>query len=114
MTRTIHAEWTKLRTHRGALIALGAMFALMVGMSAFAASEQETNAVVGGDDDVVQYALAGIVFAELAAVAVGVTLITSEYTTGMISTTLTATQGRMRVLVEKVAVLTLVAFTAAL
>jgi ABC-2 type transport system permease protein len=96
------------------LIALGAMFALMVGMSAFAASEQETNAVFGGDDDVVQYALAGIVFAELAAVVVGASLMTSEYTTGMIRTTLTATQGRLRVLVAKVAVLILATFPAAL
>jgi ABC-2 type transport system permease protein len=114
MTRTIQAEWTKLRTHRGALTALGAMCALMVGMSAFAASEQETNAVFGGDDDVVQYALAGIVFAELAAVVVGASLITSEYTTGMIRTTLTATQGRLRVLVAKAAVLVLATFPAAL
>jgi ABC-2 type transport system permease protein len=114
MTRTLHSEWTKLRTHRGALIALASMFLLMVGMSAFAASEQETNAVFGGDDDVVQFALAGIVFAELAAVVVGASLITSEYTTGMIRTTLTATQGRLRVLVAKIAVLILATFPAAL
>jgi ABC-2 type transport system permease protein len=114
MTRTLHTEWTKVRTHRGALVALGSMFLLMAGMSAFAASEQETNAVVGGDDDVVQFALAGVVFAELAAVVVGASLITSEYTTGMIRTTLTATQGRLRVLVAKIAVLILVTFPTAL
>ena len=114
MTRTLHSEWTKLRTHRGALIALTSMFLLMVGMSAFAASESSTNAVVGGDDDVVQISLAGVVFAELAAVAVGASLITSEYTTGMIRTTLTATQARLRVLAAKIAVLSLVTFPAAL
>jgi hypothetical protein len=114
MIRTLHSEWTKLRTHRGALIALASMFLLMFGMSAFAASEQETNAVFGGDDDVVQFALAGVVFAELAAVVVGASLITSEYTTGMIRTTLTATQGRLRVLVAKIAVLILATFPAAL
>ena len=114
MTRTLHSEWTKLRTHRGALIGLASMFLLMVGMSAWAAAESETNAVFGGDDDVVQLALAGIVFAELAAVVVGAALITSEYTTGLIRTTLTATQGRLRVLVAKVAVLCLVTFPAAL
>jgi hypothetical protein len=114
MIRTLHSEWTKLRTHRGGLIALASMFLLMVGMSAWAASESETNAVFGGDDDVVQLALAGVVFAELAAVVVGAALITSEYATGMIRTTLTATQSRLRVLAAKVAVLVLVTFPTAL
>jgi ABC-2 type transport system permease protein len=114
MIRTLHSEWTKLRTQRGALIALASMFLLMVGMSAFAASESETNAVFGGDDDVVQLGLAGVVFAELAVVVVGASLITSEYTTGMIRTTLTATQSRLGVLAAKVAVLVLVTFPAAL
>jgi ABC-type transport system involved in multi-copper enzyme maturation permease subunit len=114
MIRLLHSEWTKVRTHRGGMVALGSMFLLMVGMSAFAASESETNAVFGGDDDVVQLALAGVVFAELAAVVVGASLITSEYTTGMIRTTLTATQGRLRVLVAKIAVLVLITFPAAL
>jgi ABC-2 type transport system permease protein len=114
MTRTVRSEWTKLRTQRGTLIALAAMFLLMVGMSALAASETETNAVFGGDDDVVQIALSGVVFAELAAVVVGASLITAEYATGMIRTTLTATQGRLRVLAAKAVVLGLVAFLVAL
>jgi ABC-2 type transport system permease protein len=114
MSRTLRSEWTKLRTQRGTLIALAAMFVLMVGMSALAASESETNAVFAGDDDVVQIGLSGVVFAELAAVVAGASLITAEYTTGMIRTTLTATQGRLRVLVAKAAVLGVAAFTVAL
>ena len=114
MIWTIHSEWTKLLTHRGALIALAAMCLLMVGMSAFAASESKTDAVFGGDDDVVQLALAGVVFAELAAVVVGASLITSEYATGLVRTTLTATPGRLRVLVAKVAVLVIATFPLAL
>ena len=70
-------------------------------MTAFAASESETNAVFGGDDDVVQIGLSGVVFAELAAIVVGASLITAEYTTGMIRTTLTATQSRLRVLARQ-------------
>ena len=103
--RTLRSEWTKLRTQRGTLIALLAMCVLMVAMTALAASEQETNAVFGGDDDVVQIGLSGVVFAELAAIVVGASLITAEYATGMIRTTLTATQSRLRVLVAKAVVL---------
>ena len=72
MRSTLLSEWTKLRTQRGALIAIASMCVLMVGMSALSASEQQTNAVFGGDDDVVQIALAGAVFAALAAVVAGV------------------------------------------
>jgi ABC-2 type transport system permease protein len=114
VTRTLLAEWTKLRTQRGALIALFAMCVLMVGMTAWAAAESHTDATFGGDDDVVQLGLTGVVFAELAAVVLGAALITSEYGTGMIRTTLTATPGRLRVLVAKIVVLAVVTFPAAL
>jgi len=114
MTRTLRSEWTKLRTQRGTIVGLLAMAVLMAGMSALAASESETQAVFAGDDDVVQIALSGVVFAELAAVVVGASLITAEYTTGMIRSTLTATQGRLRVLLAKALALVLATFPVAL
>jgi len=114
MTRTLHSEWTKLRTQRGTLVALVVMCVLMVGMTAFFAAETETDAVLGGDDDVVQMGLAGIVFAQLAVVVVGASLITSEFGTGMIRTTLTATQSRFSVLLSKALVLSAVVFPLAL
>ncbi|HET9286496.1 MAG TPA: ABC transporter permease subunit [Gaiella sp.] len=114
MRATLVSEWTKLRTQRGVLIAVASMCVLMVGMSTLAASEQETDAVLGGNDDVVQIGLAGAVFAALAAVVAGASPMTSEYSTGMIRTTLTATQGRLRVLAAKSVVLALVAFPLAL
>jgi ABC-2 type transport system permease protein len=114
MMRTLHSEWTKLRTQRGTLIGLFSVVGLMVGMTAFFASQTETDATFGGDDDVVQLGLAGIVFAELAAVVVGASLITSEFATGMLRTTFTATQSRLRVLAAKALVLGLVTFPLAL
>ncbi len=114
MTATLRSEWTKLRTQRGTLVALALTGVLMVGMTAFFASQTETDATFGGDDDVVQLGLAGIVFAQIAAVVAGASLITSEYATGMIRTTLTATQGRLRVLLAKAIVLSLVTFPLAL
>lgn len=114
MTATLLSEWTKLRTQRGTLVALAAMCLLMVAMTAFLASQTETDAVFGGNDDVVQIGLAGVVFAQIAVVVAGASLITSEFATGMIRTTLTATQGRLRVLVAKAVVLSLVTFPLAL
>ena len=114
MTATLHSEWTKLRTQRGTLVALATMCLLMVGMTAFFASQTETDASFGGDDDVVQMGLAGIVFAQIAVVVAGASLITGEFATGMIRTTLTATQGRFRVLVAKAFVLSVVVFPLAL
>jgi len=111
---TLHSEWTKFRSQRGTLIALVVMCALMVGMTTWAASEAHTDAVFGGDDDVVQLALTGVVFASLAAVVLGASLITSEYSTRMIRTTLTATQGRAKVLAAKAVVLSVVTFPFAL
>jgi ABC-type transport system involved in multi-copper enzyme maturation permease subunit len=114
MIWTLRSEWTKLRTQRGTLVALFATFVLMVGMTAFFASESETNAVVAGDDDLVQMGLAGIVFAEIAVVVVGASLITAEFGSGMIRTTLSATQGRLRVLAAKALVLSAAVFPLAL
>jgi ABC-2 type transport system permease protein len=112
---TLFSEWTKLRTQRGALIAVGAMCIVMVALTALAASESHTDAsVFAGDDDVVQIGLAGVVFAALAAVVVGSSPITAEYSTGMIRTTLTATQGRLRVLAAKAAVVAGLSFPLAL
>jgi ABC-2 type transport system permease protein len=110
MIRTLHAEWTKLRTQRGTVIALFALGSLMIGMTALFASETSTEGVLGGDDDVVQIGLSGIAFAEIAAVVAGASLITAEYTTGMIRTTLVATQERLRVLFAKAAVLSIAVF----
>jgi hypothetical protein len=114
MTRTLHSEWTKLRTQRGTLVALFMTAVLMVGFSAFFASEQETQVVVGGDDDLVQFGLMGIAFAQIAVVVAGASLITAEFGTGMIRTTLTATQGRFLVLAAKAIVLSIVVFPIAL
>jgi hypothetical protein len=112
--RTLHSEWTKLRTQRGALVALITTGVLMVAFSAFFASEQHTETTFAGDDDVVQMGLMGIAFAEIAVVVLGASLITAEFGSGMIRTTLTATQGRLRVLLAKATVLSVVVFPVAL
>jgi ABC-2 type transport system permease protein len=114
MTATLLSEWTKLRTQRGTLVALATTGVLMVVMTAFFASQSETDAVLGGDDDVVQMGLTGIAFAQIAVVVVGASLITGEFATGMIRTTFTGTQSRLRVLLAKAVLLCVVMFPVAL
>ena len=115
MTATLLSEWTKLRTQRGTLVALATM-CLLDGRHDRPSSprETETDAVFGGDDDVVQMGLAGVVFAQIAVVVAGASLITAEFATGMIRTTLTATQSRLRVLAREGVVLSVVTFPLAL
>ena len=102
------------RTQRGTLVALASTFALMVAMTAFFVSQSETDAFVGGDDDVVQMGLSGIAFAQIAVVVAGASLVTGEFATGMIRTTLTATQRRFQVVAAKALALALVTFPLAL
>ena len=104
----------QLRTQRGTLVALATTGVLMVVMTAFFASQSETDAVLGGDDDVVQMGLTGIAFAQIAVVVVGASLITGEFATGMIRTTFTGTQSRLRVLLAKAVLLCVVMFPVAL
>jgi hypothetical protein len=96
------------------LVALVLTGVLMTGFSAFFASEQTTDTRFAGDDDLVQFGLMGIAFAELAVVVLGASLITAEFGTGMIRTTLTATQQPLRVLVAKATLLSILVFPVAL
>jgi len=96
------------------LSSLLAMAALMIAMTAIGASKASTDATLTGTDDVVQIGLFGIVFAQIAAVVAAGSLMTSEFTSGMIRTTFLATQNRSRVLAAKAIVLSLVVFPIAL
>lgn len=116
MTAVLHAEWTKLRTLRSAKVSLLALFALMVGLGAIVGKLSNTDASLAGqgDDDVVQLALFGVLLAQIAAATLGASVITSEYATGMIRTTFTATPLRGAVLAAKAAVLTVATLPVAL
>ena len=114
VTATVLSEWTKLRTQRGTLISLLVMCLLMIGMTALFASQAHTDAVSAVTTTSCRYGLAGAVFAQLAAVVAGASLVTAEYASGMIRTTLTATPRRVRVLAAKALVLAAVTFPPAL
>jgi ABC-2 type transport system permease protein len=111
----VRSEWLKLRTVRSTFWTLAAVVAIMVGFGVLicvaqvatwdqlSASEQQANPVNGTTSS-----LAGLLFAQLAMVVLGVLVITSEYSTGGIRSTLVAVPRRGRIVVAKGIVIGLV------
>jgi ABC-type transport system involved in multi-copper enzyme maturation permease subunit len=102
----LRAEWIKLRTARSTVWIVFAIVALTVGLSAFVCSALDTQGgspATPGDEDVVLNSLSGVVLGQVAAVALGVLAITSEYTTGLIRTTFTVFPHRRALLAVKAA-----------
>ncbi|MFC4058646.1 ABC transporter permease [Planomonospora corallina] len=88
--------------------------ALMVGFGVLITA---TSRELGEDSmlsDATMLSLSGYAFASLAMASLGVLVISGEYRTGMIRTTLLAVPGRLRMLTAKTAVFTAVAFTVSL
>jgi ABC-2 type transport system permease protein len=104
MRQALHAEWTKLRTAGGTGWLLLAATALTVALSAAAAAAVRCPS--GCTLDATKVSLTGIEFGQAIIAIVAVLAISSEYSTGMIRTTLTATPRRTAVLAAKAAVLT--------
>lgn len=108
----IASEWTKIRTVRSTVWTLAVMFALVVGIGfvvalALGSVDEAMVPVLGGGT-------IGLLFGQLCVIALGVLVITSEYSTGMIRTTLTACPQRARVLTAKALVFFLLSFTTTL
>lgn len=103
---TTRAEWLKLRTVRSTTWALLALAGISVLFSALAAWESETEGP--GDNDLVLDSLIGILFGQIAAAVLGVLVITSEYSSGLIRTTLAAVPRRRAVLAAKTTVVAVV------
>lgn len=112
----LRAEWVKLRSVRSTIITLAAAggSVLLVGLI-FAATlggvlTDDGDAASDFANDPVGAALSGALLAQLIIGVLGVLIITSEYTTGLIRTTLTAVPKRLPVLWSKAAVLTAATF----
>src|SRR4051794_2186125 len=104
--RTVRSEWIKLSSIRStwwtalAMIVLGAGFTTII------------SGVVAGDiasgksgDSPGEYITQGLIFSQISAVVLGALVVTSEYGTGLIRSTLAATPVRARVLAAKAIVL---------
>jgi ABC-type transport system involved in multi-copper enzyme maturation permease subunit len=96
MTGALRSEWAKLRSSRSLVWTLVAMIVCTIALTAFLTAVGHTDATRAGegDDDVVVNALFGVQVAQIAVVSFGVLMIASEYATGMMRTTLSATPRR--------------------
>jgi len=111
------SEWIKLRTLRSTVWCYAILITLMIGIglliAGFAGSDFQ------GDVDaqrrfVVQIATFGTVFAQLVVAVLGTLIITGEYGTGMIRSTLAAIPRRTPALIGKIVVFAVVTFVLSL
>ena len=105
MREALHAEWTKLRTAPGTLWLLLAVVALTVALSAGAAAAVRCPSAGCGQDPA-RISLTGVELGQAVVAVLGVLVISGEYGTGMIRTTLAAMPRRTTVLAAKAAILT--------
>ena len=111
----LRSEFTKIRSVRSTYWTLIAMFIVVVGFGALASWGRATH---GGDAgplwDPTRQSLAGLYIGQLIIGVLGVLVISSEYSTGMIRTTLTTNPHRGIMIAAKGVVFTAVAFVASL
>ncbi|KQV25214.1 MULTISPECIES: ABC transporter permease [unclassified Microcella] len=105
--RILRSEWIKLTSLRSTLWSLGLIVALGVGLSFLVASLGFGMEGASAPDPgaVVTTATIGVSFGQLIAAVLGVLMVTGEYSTGMIRSTLAAVPARLPVLAAKSLVL---------
>lgn len=104
------SEWTKMRSVRSTLWTLGVMVVLMLGIGLLAAALVDAAPSDGAEQSVLALGFFGVLLGSICVITLGVLTITSEYSTGMIRTTLTACPSRVRVLGAKSIVFFLLVF----
>jgi hypothetical protein len=116
LARVVRSEWVKLRSLRSTGIVLGLTAVLMValGMLITYFSWHGSNAFARARFDAIDRSLSGAHLAMLTVGVLGVLVITGEYTTGMIRSTLSAVPRRLPVVWAKVAVFAPVTFVVSL
>jgi ABC-2 type transport system permease protein len=111
--KVARSEWTKFRTQPSAAWSLLTAVAFIVGFGVLYSLVRVTRPPRTPADmasfDPTAIGLAGVQLAQIAVGVLGVLLVTSEYATGMIRTSMVAVPRRLPVLWAKAAVLTLTA-----
>lgn len=105
LREALHAEWTKLRTLPGTPWLLAALVLLTVAVSTAAASAV-TCPSGGCSVDPARLSLTGINLGQAVAAILGVLVISGEYSTGMIHTTIIAMPRRGTMLAAKATIVT--------
>ncbi|MFJ4923432.1 ABC transporter permease [Streptomyces sp. NPDC088725] len=104
------SEWTKLRSVRSTIWTLGVMVLLIVGIGLGAAAVVAASSLDSSDQSALGLGFFGVLLGSICVITLGVLTISSEYSTGMIRTTLTACPSRARVLAAKAIVFFLLVF----
>lgn len=107
----IASEWTKIRSVRSTVWTLGVMIVLLVGIGLLTAFVVRTSDAPLDDTPVLSLGFFGVLLGSICVITLGVLTIASEYSTGMIRTTLTACPSRARMLTAKALVFFVLAFT---
>jgi ABC-type transport system involved in multi-copper enzyme maturation permease subunit len=111
--KVVHSEWTKLRSQPSTAWSLLSAVALIVGFGVLYSLVRVTRPPRTAADmasfDPTAISLAGAQLAQIAVAVLGVLLITSEYATGMIRTSMVAVPRRLPVLWGKAIVFVLTA-----
>ncbi|MGS0687905.1 ABC transporter permease [Nakamurella sp. GG22] len=103
--RVVLSEWTKLRSLRSTVTTLLVAALLMIGLGAmFAAITASEGGGFAPGTSAISTSLTGTFFAQLAVGVLGVLLISGEYSTGMIRSSLTVVPARLPMLWGKLAV----------
>ncbi|MET1071102.1 MAG: ABC transporter permease subunit [Umezawaea sp.] len=111
----LRSEWVKLRSVRSSgLTVLAAALMMLVTGLIFASTVGSDSDGANGVTDPTGITLSGVVFAQLVIGVLGVLVVSGEYSTGMIRSTLTGVPSRLPVLAGKVAVVVGTVFPATL
>lgn len=114
--RAIRAEWLKFATLRSTWSVLGASVAALIVIGSIIAYNTRNPAALAPEDRAPSATLQGYFLAQLLIASLGVLVVSGEYSTGMIRSTLAAVPRRLPVLVGKFVVflgIVLVTMTAA-
>ncbi|RDG37534.1 ABC transporter permease subunit [Streptomyces corynorhini] len=106
----VASEWTKIRSVRSTMWTLGVMVALILGIGLLTAAAVAATSDDVGNENVLILGFFGVLLATMCVITLGVLVISSEYGTGLIRSTLTACPSRGRVLAAKSLVFSLVVF----
>ena len=110
----LRSEWTKIRSVRSTVWTLGTVILLTVGISVLGnwGQSQHTDLTAAqlAQRDLIQRSMFGIILGQLVMVVFGALAITSEYSTGMIRTSLSVQPRRMHLFFAKLLVISALAF----
>ncbi len=113
LPRVIRSEWIKLRSIRSTIVTLGLTAAAVIAFGVLVSMLSNGSPIAADGEGIYDPAgnsLFGAILAQVVLGAVGALVITSEYSTGLIRTTLTAVPRRLPVLWAKMIVVAAASF----